>query len=126
MRKETKFSDLKGKTLTECKQTASDRLEFACDDGTKYILVHHQDCCESVNIESITGNLQDLIGHPILVAEESTSDKRIEAIEDCYQDDSFTWTFYKIATIKGHVDIRWFGSSNGYYSESVSFEDVTP
>jgi hypothetical protein len=120
---EAKFSDLLGKTLTQIEGgVGDDVITFTCSDGSKGKLFHIQDCCESVEVEDIVGDYEDLLGSPLLVAEESTSSETPN--ED--QDYSFTWTFYKLATIKGSVDIRWYGESNGYYSESVDFELTPP
>lgn len=117
--RELSVSELFGKTLKNVYE-ASDEIIFEVDNGDKYKLYHSQDCCESVSIEDINGDLQDLVGSPITLAEESTSSENPDGVEKGYQD-SFTWTFYRFATVKGYVDIRWYGESNGYYSESVYF-----
>ena len=120
------FSELVGKTITLIEGgVGSDVMRFHCDDGTTYVMLHEQDCCESVDVDDIDSDLDTLIGSPILVAEESTSDKNPPGVVAKEYQDSFTWTFYKLATAKGHVTIRWYGESNGYYSESVSFERQT-
>jgi len=122
------FSQLKGKTLLsiECSEY---QLVFYCDTGEVFEMQHEQDCCESVYIEDINGDLDDLIGTPILRAEENsnyqpTSIQDVKKTEDAQSYGSCTWTFYKLATIKGYVDIRWFGVSNGYYSEGVDFTKI--
>jgi hypothetical protein len=116
------FSELKGKVVTKVEGAeGNSHLNFYTNDGLKYSMYHEQDCCESVYVESIVGDLGDLVGEEILVAEESSAGENpIDAKVSEYQE-SFTWTFYKLATRKGYVDIRWYGESNGYYSESVSF-----
>jgi hypothetical protein len=113
------FESLLGKVLKEV-DVDNYNIKFVTVDGEVYNMYHDQDCCESVTVDSVVGDVQDLIGVPLLVAEESSSNENPEgAVVSEYQD-SFTWTFYKLATIKGYVDIRWYGESNGYYSESVS------
>jgi hypothetical protein len=63
-----------------------------------------------------------LIGSPILLAEEAIRfGENPEGVKVPEYQDSYTWTFYRLSTIKGNVTIRWYGESNGYYSESVSF-----
>jgi hypothetical protein len=112
-------SELQNKTLVSCVETG-DEISFVCTDGSEYLMYHEQDCCESVGIEDITGLLSDLIGAPLVMAEEVSSEDTTED-EGSECDESCTWTFYKFGTIKGYVTIRWLGTSNGYYSESVSF-----
>jgi hypothetical protein len=115
------FSELKGKVVTKVEGAeGNSQLDFYTNDGYKYSMYHEQDCCESVYIESIAGDLEDLVGEEILVAEESSGGVNPEDAEVSEYQESFTWTFYKLASRKGYVDIRWYGESNGYYSESVS------
>lgn len=119
---ESKFSDLVGKTITAFEVSEDkDEIKIACSDGSVYCMNHTQDCCESVSVEDITGDLADLIDSPVLQAEESTN-REDPMGKDFY--DSFTWTFYRISTAKGLVVLRWLGESNGYYSESVDFTQV--
>jgi len=118
-----KFEDLVGKVLVSVENKENDELVFTLDTGEKYKLYHSQDCCEGVSIEDIIGDLNDLVGSPILMAEEVTSRTNPEDVTKEYQD-SFTWTFYKLATIKGYVTVRWYGESNGYYSESVDWSQA--
>jgi len=112
------INDMVGKVFTSVTQ---DGYEMVFENATeRFRFLHWQDCCESVYIESIVGDLSDLEGEPLLIAEE-VSGEIPEPKEDEYIE-SRTWTFYKFATRKGYVDVRWLGESNGYYSESVDLE----
>jgi hypothetical protein len=115
------FSTLTGKIIQSISgaEPGNDVIDFRCADGSSYRMFHEQDCCETVSIESISGDPEWLIGTPVLYAEERNGD-----LPQLDRDDSFTWTFYEIATVKGSVTIRWYGSSNGYYSEEVSFSQI--
>lgn len=117
------FSDLKGKTLisTDGLRCGSEEVDFTTACGKKYRMYHSQDCCERVRIEDVSGDWQCLIGSPIELAYEETN--RVDDPPE--YPDSFTWTFYRLATANGYVVIRWLGESNGYYSESVDFADIT-
>lgn len=117
------ISELVGKTLTVCEESSLPYYDyivrFTTTDGVSYALYHEQDCCESVTLEDICGDLNDLVGSPILVAEEVSNEEGAKS-----DDESYTWTFYKFSTIKGSVTLRWYGTSNGYYSERVDFARI--
>lgn len=118
------IKELLGKTLKSVTgKVGDDEIIFETTDGEKYKLYHWQNCCETVSVEDICGDMQDLVGSPITQAEENSSNENPPGVTKEYQG-SFTWTFYRLATAKGQVVIRWYGESNGYYSERVDFAKV--
>lgn len=152
---EVDFSELVGKTLKSI-ENKGEEIRFNTTDGETFRQVYYEDCCASCSVEEIHGDLEDLVGVPIWIAEEVSStavtDEALIAErkakyeeakaewearypgdefhhygpspETDWQKDSETWTFYKVSTIKGSVTIRWYGSSNGYYSEAPTFEKL--
>lgn len=111
------ISVLLGLTLTAVNGLTpdSDEVTFVTSTGQRFGMHHEQDCCETVYILDVEGDPQNLVGSPIIVAEEATYHDPDNG------DDSNTYTFYRLATAKGWVTVRWYGSSNGYYSERVTF-----
>ena len=113
---EAKMADMVGKVFTSVR---NENTELVFENATeRFVFFHQQDCCEHVSIEDVCGDLQDLVGEPLLLAEEVSGETPVDFNERDYE--SVTWTFYKFATRKGYVDVRWLGESNGYYSEGVS------
>jgi hypothetical protein len=112
------LSDLVGKEIVKVKglEARSDEVEFTFKCGDKLLMLHMQDCCEHVEIVDVCGSVDDLIGSPLTLFEEVSEETT--DLEHEYG----TWTFYKIATVNGYVDIRWLGTSNGYYSEKVDLQ----
>lgn len=118
------YENMIGKVFDNVVQV-DDEVHFYNNGDLMFKLFHEQDCCENVYIESIVGDLNDLTNNPITLAEvvyKNNHDQ--EDLDDCY--DLFqTWSFFKFATVKGYADIRFFGSSNGYYSETADLKEYS-
>lgn len=118
------ISELAGKTFIridggkDCEQ-----LVLHVSDSEVYEIQHDQQCCEAVWLEDVRGDLDDLIGSPIVLAEESSSEP-IEPGDEwtpSYHTHEYArWTFYRLATAKGTVTLRWLGESTEQYSVDVS------
>ena len=112
------MAQMLGKTFVQVSGAVGNfDLLFETANGERFMFSHQQDCCERVDINDIVGDLEDLVGEPLLLAEEVQGETPVDFNEREYE--SVTWTFYKFATRKGYVDVRWLGESNGYYSEGV-------
>lgn len=106
-----------GKTLFEVQglEDGSEVVNLVTTEGDILQMYHRQDCCEFVRVEEVFGDVDWLVGSPIVTAECRIGDNQL----DTGSYESATWTFYEFATNKGSVTIRWLGTSNGYYGEGV-------
>ena len=111
-----KIVDVRGLTR------GSDYISILFSDGDAIKFYHSQDCCESVEVDDVYGCEDDLIDAILYDIELVQSNDRRK---DKY-DESYTWSFYKFRTSKGYVDVRWYGHSNGYYSDTVDVEYFNP
>lgn len=107
------FNNFKGQKILDIQGLAHGSEKVVIIFETGIVTMHHiQDCCESVHLEDYQGDPEDLIGK-VLVSAEETSE-----IDDVCMSLK-KWTFYSIRTTGDDLWLRWFGSSNGYYSVSV-------
>ena len=130
------LKEIEGKTLVKITglRTESDAVKFHFTDGSVMTMEHQQDCCEYVSLCDFEDDIVGIEGATIITADEVTNEGAGEILEmlgaesaaDREKDaESFTWTFYIINTDRGSLWLRWFGESNGYYSESVDCEWTT-
>ena len=115
------FETMVGATMRKVVNEGNDRLVFDTVGGRRHVFFYEPDCCATCSIEDVCGDLADLEGAPLVMAEEVSNYEH----DIPPHADSYTWTFYRFATAKGSVTVRWLGESNGYYSESVSYSEET-
>ena len=97
----------------------NEEVQIVFEDGSKIKMYHVQDCCESVYVAQVDGQVERHIGARIKSLKEKISED-----QDGMINDSCTWTFYDLVTSKGILSFRFNGESNGYYSESVDIEYI--
>lgn len=120
-----------GKTMTRVVRSrgleSEESIEFTADNGWRWRMHHDPSEYARVFIDDIVGDLSDLEGSPIVAEEAFSSESSHSRLPpQAVDDESYTWTFYKFATGKGYVTIRWYGTSNGYYSERARIIRVSP
>jgi hypothetical protein len=108
------FESLKDKIIKNIKiNTKEDEILFIDSDDKKYLMWHDQDFNERMYIENICGDLDDILNSPILFVDETIIDNK-ESHEK--------FTFYRLATTKGSVTVRWCGEYNSRSSVSFGVE----
>lgn len=114
------FSDLTGAVVKAFTVNENRDVVGISTDRGDFVMWHDQSCCEHVALIDVVGDPQALVGETLTLAEEATSENDWTRRPERYAE-SWTWTFYRLSGGWEDVLLRWCGTSNGYYGESVSF-----
>ena len=113
------FEDMLGKTM---KLVVVDEDEetvvLMAVDGEKYRFF--EDIHSGVRMDGVSGDLSNLVGSPLLVADERVESSSVR-IQGLHEEWEFrTWTFHEFATAKGSVTVRWSSHTDGGCTGVVS------
>ena len=89
-----------------------------------YAMYHEQDCCETVEVDGIYGDLVGIKGNNVVSCDRMTFSGPNHTEKRGYYEESVTVSIYKIVYRGGEMTIKWYGESNGYYDESVGFRTM--
>jgi hypothetical protein len=111
-----KFKDLVGRKIKSISVHPYE-VHFELDKGERYRLYHSQDCCETVGVNGVFGDISSIVGGDVTQAiEEVFSDHDPEGYvreEKEYRDYSYTWSIFKLVTTYGKLEIRFWGNPTG-------------
>lgn len=121
---EVSISALRGQTLASVDYLPPDldceeRFLLTTVDGRTYEISHHQECCESVQLEETEGDWQKIIGRVIVDAEKHTIEvsQKNETVD-------VRLTELVFRTDEHTLIQRWIGESNGYYGIEVDVYEL--
>jgi hypothetical protein len=103
------FSTLKGQTIT--KITSDFESVTFKTVGKTYKLEHFQDCCESVRLKNVIGDIKDILNVPITLAEEDNPSNPDWHLD--HYDDSHTWSVFILEAAGKRVEFWFLRESNG-------------
>lgn len=105
-------------------ESDTEEVRIVLADGRNVRLYHCQDCCESVEIAQIDGDLQRLVGHELQAAYMTYEEKDPAGMDWCDRlDVCLAHNFLHLRSHAGDVCVRWDGWQSGYYSDSITFDD---
>lgn len=108
------MKNLIGATILSATTHYNDNLLYIETDKGTMRFYHDQECCESVWLEDGLEDLEKMLHAEVIENYDE------DALNE--YDYSYTWTYYKISTLNHDCTLRFYGTSNGCYSEDVDIE----